>query len=391
MKAMLTARKDEKLPAQERQLAHPAAFARLDDRVPAIQRLDVPPHGLGRRGRGVHFCVEGGDRPGVGLQRGADLVLEVIDDDEVREKRDQVFNAEQFAALEEIDGGLDGADALLGDDLAGDGEPELLAQRLVGAGRGSVGDGGGEVDLVVFEGERDGGRVFTHGRVDVHGGLNAGVLDAQAEGKVDVIGGGGGEGLGGEIGQEGGFGRGGVGGVDGDEGIVDGGVGGAELIDAEVEVPGRLVLSQGDGVTLVVVEEGGDQVARVQVGVTHQYVDEFRGSVRHEHAAVFVENGRVSLLLEHVQRFLPSFSLDPVRENVVGVVDGGRIQQQFVFAAMAADDFVRGVAVQIGLVPDHKVLKLLSHHSQLVSGVGCVSFLRQLGFRCDRIVEAVQL
>ena len=66
----------------------------------------------------------------------------------------------------------------------------------------------------MFEGEVDCRGVGAHGGVDVDGGLDAGMLDAETEGEVSVVGGGIGEGVCGEVGEEGCFGGGGVRGVD---------------------------------------------------------------------------------------------------------------------------------------------------------------------------------
>ncbi len=97
----------------------------------------------------------------------------------------------------------------------------------------------------MLEGELDGLEVLAHGGVDVHAGLDALVLDAEAQGEVAVVELGVLEGLRFEVGEEGGFVGGGVGGVDGDEGVVHGGVGGVELVDDEEEVADRLVLGGG--------------------------------------------------------------------------------------------------------------------------------------------------
>ena len=73
----------------------------------------------------------------------------------------------------------------LRDDFLGDGEPELFAKG--GVLFRSVGDGAGEGDFVVLEGELDGLEVLRGGAVDVHAGLHALVEDAEAEGEVGVV------------------------------------------------------------------------------------------------------------------------------------------------------------------------------------------------------------
>lgn len=243
MKRML-ARKDKELPAQQRQPTDAAFLAGLDDRVPTVEGRDVRPNRRRRRGRVVHLLLQRVDVARVGLERVTDLLFEVVDDDEVREEGDQVLDAEAgagvgFGALEEVEGRLDAGG--LGDDFFGDGEPEFFAE---GAGRvWAGGDVRGEVDLVVLEGQLDGLQVLAHGAVDVHAGLHALGLDAEAEGEVGVVELGLLEGLRFEVGEEGGFVGGGVRGVDGYEGVVDGCVGGVELVDDEEEVADRLVLN----------------------------------------------------------------------------------------------------------------------------------------------------
>ena len=54
--------------------------------------------------------------------------------------------------------------------------------------------------------------------------------------------------------------------VDGDEGIVDGGIGGAEAIDCVEKIADSLILGEGTGDGAVVDQQGRDQVARFGVG-----------------------------------------------------------------------------------------------------------------------------
>lgn len=84
------------------------------------------------------------------------------------------------------------------------------------------------------ESEGDGLRVLLHRAVDVHAGVDAGVLDAEAEGEVCVVVLEAGVGLRFEVGEESGFVAGGVGGVEGDEGVVSSGGGVLEVCDAEL-------------------------------------------------------------------------------------------------------------------------------------------------------------
>lgn len=94
VEAVLAGREDEELAAQQRESAQSAALPRFDDGVAAVEVLDVGFDALGCGGRGVHFGFEGGDGAGVGFEGGADFVFEVVDDDEVREEGDEVFDAE---------------------------------------------------------------------------------------------------------------------------------------------------------------------------------------------------------------------------------------------------------------------------------------------------------
>lgn len=98
----------------------------------------------------------------------------------------------------------------------------------------------------MLEGEFDGLQVLSHRAVDVYAGLNTLVLDAEPEGEVGVVELGLLKGLGFEVGEECRFVGGWVRGVDRYEGVVDGCVGGMELVDDEKEVADRLVLDLGE-------------------------------------------------------------------------------------------------------------------------------------------------
>ena len=62
---------------------------------------------------------------------------------------------------------------------------------------------------------------------------------------------------------------------------MDSGVGGVARVDLVEKVREGLVLREGDGREFVVVEERGDEVARVEVGLVFEDVDELNGGVRH--------------------------------------------------------------------------------------------------------------
>ena len=106
MERMLTG-KHEELPTKHRQRAEPALLPRFDNGIPRIQTRDLRPDLPRRVGRVIHLLAEGVNVARVLLERGADFVLEVVDDYEVREEGDEVFDAEEFAAAEKFDGIFD--------------------------------------------------------------------------------------------------------------------------------------------------------------------------------------------------------------------------------------------------------------------------------------------
>lgn len=56
----------------------------------------------GRRRRIIHLSLQRVDLTRVLLQSRADFLFEVVDDDEVREEGNQIFDAQKFAPLEEL-------------------------------------------------------------------------------------------------------------------------------------------------------------------------------------------------------------------------------------------------------------------------------------------------
>lgn len=87
---------------QKRILAEEAALAGFDDCVAAVERGDL---GLdaGSRGGGLgHFSLEGVNGVRIGLQGRRDFGLEGVNGGEVREERNEVFNFEELAAVEEV-------------------------------------------------------------------------------------------------------------------------------------------------------------------------------------------------------------------------------------------------------------------------------------------------
>lgn len=137
MKSVL-ARKDKKLPTQQRQPTDMAPLARLNDSVAPIEGCDIRLNRGRARSRVIHLLPKGINMSRVVLQSVADLLLEVVDDDKVRKERDQILDANEafvdVAAVEEVERRLDAAVAA--DDFPGDGEPEFLAQGGLRIGPG---------------------------------------------------------------------------------------------------------------------------------------------------------------------------------------------------------------------------------------------------------------
>ena len=106
MKGVL-ARENEKLSTQDWQAADPALFTWLHNRVPHVKRLDLCLDLIRRVRRNVHFLLQRVNVSGVFLQSVANFFFEVIDNNKVREERDQVLNFKQVALPEESNGSFD--------------------------------------------------------------------------------------------------------------------------------------------------------------------------------------------------------------------------------------------------------------------------------------------
>src|SRR5689334_6138647 len=105
---MLTGEHKE-LPAQQRQPARMALLTRLHNGVPVVEPGNVDAD-VGRRLAGVvHLLAQRVDAAPVVLERAANLLLEVVDDDEIREEGNQVLDAQQLAPLEKLNRRLDAA------------------------------------------------------------------------------------------------------------------------------------------------------------------------------------------------------------------------------------------------------------------------------------------
>ena len=99
----MLAGKHEELPTQQRQLAHVAALAGLNDGIARVELRDLGLDVGGGARRFVHLALERVDVCGVGGQRGADLGLEGVDGEEVGEEGDEIFDFEERGEREEVD------------------------------------------------------------------------------------------------------------------------------------------------------------------------------------------------------------------------------------------------------------------------------------------------
>ena len=95
------AREDVELSREELLSTAPAPFRGIDDHEPVAEVRNVGLDRLGRPGRVVHVALEALNVGRVALERGADLVLEVVDDDKVGEEGQDVFNLEEVRRFEE--------------------------------------------------------------------------------------------------------------------------------------------------------------------------------------------------------------------------------------------------------------------------------------------------
>ncbi len=97
----MVAREDVELACHQRLRTGRAALLRVDGDEAFLERSDVLLDRLSVVCRLVHLCLQRIDVRRVALERSADLVLEVVDDDEIGEEREDVLDFEQFRVLEE--------------------------------------------------------------------------------------------------------------------------------------------------------------------------------------------------------------------------------------------------------------------------------------------------
>ena len=159
----------------------------------------------------------------------------------------------------------------------------------------------------------------------------------------------------------------------------------------EVEVPDGLVLTKWCTDRLVVIQQCRYQFLGVQVCLSHQNIDQSRCRVGHKNAAVFVENIGVALSLQHVKRFRPFLALNPIRKDIVMVINCRSEEEQLLLSTMAADNVVDRLLVHVWLVFAHELLKLGSDAAQLIPDFFCTRTLGQLGSGGYVIIKRVQL
>ena len=105
MKSML-ARKHKELPRQQRQTTHIAPLPGFNNRIPLFEGLDIRLDMRSRRLTIIHLLLQAINLVAVVFEGGADFLFEIVDDDEVGEEGDEVFDAEEVDAAEELDGGF---------------------------------------------------------------------------------------------------------------------------------------------------------------------------------------------------------------------------------------------------------------------------------------------
>lgn len=98
---------DEELPAQQWQVAYVAFLTWLNNRVAVVKSCNVD-FDVGRGLRGlIHSFLQGVYVSAVVFKSSADLFFEVVNDDEIREKWDEVFDFEEITTFEEVDCSFD--------------------------------------------------------------------------------------------------------------------------------------------------------------------------------------------------------------------------------------------------------------------------------------------
>lgn len=105
MERVLT-REDVELPRQQLRPTTSTFFVRIDHDKPLIELGNVGLDRIRRPRRVAHVALEPLDVRGVAFEGVADLVFEVVDDYEVGEEGEDVFNLEKRGRLEEAHGAV---------------------------------------------------------------------------------------------------------------------------------------------------------------------------------------------------------------------------------------------------------------------------------------------
>lgn len=98
----MLAREDIELPAQQEFAADRTFVFGVDRNEPLLQGCDVLLDGCGVTRRLVHVGFQALNVCGITFQRCTYLLLEVVDDHEIRKEWQDVFNLEQVGVLQEL-------------------------------------------------------------------------------------------------------------------------------------------------------------------------------------------------------------------------------------------------------------------------------------------------
>jgi hypothetical protein len=98
------AREDVELPREQRHGAHRATLAGVERDEAVLEPGCVLLHRVRAARRVVHLLLERIDLRRVSLECVGDLLLEVVDDNEVGEERQDIFNLEQVCVFQEVHG-----------------------------------------------------------------------------------------------------------------------------------------------------------------------------------------------------------------------------------------------------------------------------------------------
>lgn len=101
MESMVT-RKDIELPCKKEIRTTRALFVRVDGDKSGFERRNVLFYAFGGLCSLIHFNLERIDLGGISFQGVRNFFLEIIDDNEIREERQNIFDFEQICILKEL-------------------------------------------------------------------------------------------------------------------------------------------------------------------------------------------------------------------------------------------------------------------------------------------------